>query len=378
MTRARRISRSAIAALLSAAVVAGVAVGASTVMAETPPKLPAVTAQDLVASSLTALSGQVSISGDVQTKLDLGVPEIPASLSGAAGGAGITSALASLIGTQHYRVWSSPDGLRVQHLADFQEQDLIVNQTEAWFWDSATSTATRLRTADLASTLPAPPAQAQAQAQANVQAEVAQMANLDPTTLAAKLLQGASTCGDVSVSGTAVVAGRDAYLLSFTPTSTTTLVGRATVAIDAATRLPLDVQIVPRGSVDPAMEAGFTSVSFDAIDPVMFAFTPPPGATVKDVTDQIAGAAQPPAGEPVGYTPGGSSPGGPQPVTAGSCLDLSFAVPLGAPLPKEAASLLPYAGPLVSAITVERGGTTWLLVGSVDPATLQQRADAIP
>ena len=70
--------------------------------------------------------------------------------------------------------------------------------------------------------------------------------------------------------------------------------------------------------------------------------------------------------------------GGQRPVTAGSCLDTSVAIPLRQPLPPEVTSLLPFSGPLESAITVRHDGTTWLLVGPVDIATLQARADALP
>jgi hypothetical protein len=198
------------------------------------------------------------------------------------------------------------------------------------------------------------------------------MANADPLVLAKHVLDLASTCGDVTVIDTAVVAGRDAYVLRFTPSSHTTLVGEVTIAIDDQTRLPLDVSITPSGGAGPAVEAGFTSVSFGAIDPSMFAFTPPSDATVRDVTDEVSAAVASAADRK-------DIPSGEQrPVTAGSCLDTSVAVPLRHPLPPEVTSLLPYSGPLESAITVERDGTTWLLAGPVDIATLQARADALP
>ena len=104
----------------------------------------------------------------------------------------------------------------------------------------------------------------------------------------------------------------------------------------------------------------------------MFAFTPPADATVRDVTDEVSAAV-------VSAAHRRDIPSGEQrSVTAGSCLDTSVAVPLRRPLPPEVTSLLPYSGPLESAIAVERDGTTWLLVGPVDIATLQARADALP
>ena len=361
MTRLRRLPGSVVAVVLVLVVVAIAVIGISKVRAQPTPSLPSVTADQLLASSITALAAPHSVSGDVRTRLDLGLPEIPASLSGAAGGVGITNVLGSVVGNQRFRIWSSPDGIRVQHLMDLQEQDLVANPSEAWFWDSATSTAAKLRAAGVAAVVPAAPTEAPAQ-----------MANADPEVVAKHLLDQASTCGDVTVIDTAVVAGRDAYVLRFTPSSHTTLVGDVTIAIDAQTRLPLDVSITPRGGAGPAIEAGFTAVSFGAIDPSMFAFTPPADATVRDVTDEVSAAVASAARRK-------DIPSGEQrSVTAGSCLDTSVAVPLRRPLPPEVTSLLPYSGPLESAIAVERDGTTWLLVGPVDIATLQARADALP
>ena len=48
------------------------------------------------------------------------------------------------------------------------------------------------------------------------------------------------------------------------------------------------------------------------------------------------------------------------------------------PLPPEVTALLPYSGPLFSAVEAEHGGKSWLLVGPVDVATLQDRAAALP
>jgi outer membrane lipoprotein-sorting protein len=361
VTRLRRLPGSLVAAIVVLVVVASVAVGITKVRAEPAPNLPDITAEQLVASSVAALGIPHAVSGDVRTRLDVGLPEIPASLSAPAGQLGITSALGSLVGTQRFRVWSSSDGIRVQHLMDLQEQDLVANHSEAWFWDSATATATKLRASGVASVLPAPPTN-----------DPSQIANADPMVLAKHLLALASTCGSVSVGDAAVVAGRDAYVVHFTPASPRTLVGDVAIAIDAQTRLPLDVSISARGASAPALEAGFTSVSFGPIDPSMFAFAPPSDATVRDVTGQVASAVTSAAHHK------DMRPGAPGAVADGTCLDRSIAVPLGQPLPPEVAGLLPYSGPLFSAIEAEHGGKTWLLAGPVDVATLQARAAALP
>jgi outer membrane lipoprotein-sorting protein len=361
MARPRRIPRSVVAAVVAMVVVASLAIGMAASGASSAPDLPQVAPQALVASTLTALSESHSVSGEVRSTVNLGLPEIPPSLSNAAAGVGVSSALSALTGTQRLRVWHSPDGVRVQRITDLAEQDLVANRSQAWYWDSSTSTATRIDLSQVASAMPAMPAGA-----------TAQIANLDPTTVAQQLLQAASTCGDVTVSGTAVVAGQDAYLLTFTPSSSATLVGSATVAIDAATRLPLQVAVTPRGAADPAVEVGFTKVSFDPIDPSMFAFTPPPGATVVDRTAAVTERAQQAQRE------GATTPQDHLRPVAGTCLDTSVAVRLTQSLPAQLQALLPYRGPLVSAIAVQHGGATWILAGPVDVATLQQRAASLP
>jgi outer membrane lipoprotein-sorting protein len=360
VTRLRRSPGAAVAvAVVVLIVVAGAAIGASRARAEPTPNLPAITADQLLASSISAMKAPGSISGDVRTRLDIGLPEIPASLNGAASGVGITNALGSMIGVQRFRVWSSQDGIRIQHVMDLQEQDLVANPSQAWFWDSATSTATKLRAAGLSS-LPAPPTTAPDQ-----------MANADPLVLAKHLLTRASACGAVTVGAPAVVAGRDAYVLHFTPASDRTLVGDVAIAVDAQTRLPLDVSITPVGGPAPSVEAGFTSVSFDPIDPSMFDFTPPSDATVRDITGQVSDAITSAAHHE-------QIPSSDRPVPAGSCFDTSVAIPLREALPAQVTSLLPYSGPLWSAVETEHAGKSWLLIGPVDVATLQARAAALP
>ena len=361
MTRLRRSPGAAIAIVaVVLMVVVGAAIGASKARAEPTPDLPAVTADQLLASSITAMNAPGAISGDVRTRLDIGLPEIPASLSGAASGVGITDVLGSMIGVQRFRVWSSQDGIRVQHVMDLQEQDLVANPSQAWFWDSATATATKLRASGLTA-LPTPPSTPQDQ-----------MKNVDPVALAKHLLSQASTCGSVSVGVPEVVAGRDAYVLHYAPASDMTLVGDVAVAVDAQTRLPLDVSITARGATAPSVEAGFTSVSFDPIDPSMFTFTPPADATVQDVTGQVSDAI---ASAKAHHA---DIPASERPVLEGSCFDTSVAIPLHEALPAQVTSLLPYSGPLWSAIVTEHAGKSWLLIGPVDVETLQARAAALP
>jgi hypothetical protein len=345
--------RIGIVALVAALAVA--AIGIATVRADPIPDLPPIGADELLASSLAALVRPFTISGNVETRFDLGIPQIPSSVSGGTGG-GIMAALALVGGDQRYKVWSSPDGVRIAHLLVSAEEDLVVSQTDAWLWDSTDMSAVHFGAPGMKLWETDPSAAA--------------VRDADLLTFAHRALETIAPYAIVSVDTAAFVAGRPAYMLRLTPTSTLTLVGRIDVAIDAETRLPLRVQVFPRGSAAAAVEAGFTSVSLDPIDPSMFSFTPPPGTTVRQAADVIAAARDRANGA-------GSSP-----VTAhrtfGRGFDLRVALRLGSALPAGSGALLPYAGPLLSVITVERGGETWLLVGPVSVATLERDAASLP
>jgi hypothetical protein len=205
-------------------------------------------------------------------------------------------------------------------------------------------------------------------------APAAAVRDADFVELARLILDELAPHADVSVDPAATVAGRAAYVLALTPTSALTLIGRVVVATDAETRLPLRFQIFPRASDAAAVEAGFTSVSFDAIDPSMFSFTPPPGTTVRQAADVIADARN--------RWTAASSGDGTSPASDlqsfGRGFDVRVALRLDQALPDGAGALLPYAGPLLSAITVERDGQPWLLVGPVSVATLEGDAASLP
>ena len=65
------------------------------------------------------------------------------------------------------------------------------------------------------------------------------------------------------------------------------MVGQVRIAIDARNSVPLRVQVFARGARSPAIQVGFTSVSFVRPAPANFAFRPPAGAKV---TQERAGS----------------------------------------------------------------------------------------
>jgi len=245
---------------LAAVTVVGAGVAAKTIAGAAGPSLPPRTAAQLLVDLQTAqLDG---LSGTVVEKADLGLPPAVTSLAGALGGAQGSSALTSLVSGKHtLRVWySGPDKARVSLLGSGSESDIIKNANELWLWDSKSNTAQHHvftpdeiknpdkglphglpsgLPSDLGNSMPTNPQDA-----ANLALKA-----IDPTT-------------NVRTGNTALVAGRNAYELILTPKDGESLVSEVRLAIDAQEHLPLRVQVFAKGLADPAIEVGFTQVSF--------------------------------------------------------------------------------------------------------------------
>jgi outer membrane lipoprotein-sorting protein len=277
--------RWAVPAVAGAVILAGAAVGASSVSADS--GLPPVTADELLASLLEPQTE--SMSGTVVSTADLGLPELPSDM---AAGTGLP---AMLSGTNTFRVWlDGPERTRVALLGDARETDLVRNGNDVWMWSSSDQTVEHYVVSPRDDSKTPTDAQLPSTPQ---EAAVMALDAIEPST-------------EVTTTGAAKVAGRSAYQLVLTPKDSDTLVARVTIAMDAETNVPLRVQVFSTEMPDPAYEVGFTSVDFSRPAPDMFDFTPPPGATVTDHT-----------GEAKDTTDGSTSaaPGaGPQPTVVGT------------------------------------------------------------
>ena len=264
-------------AVAVALIVGGTLVGS--VAASADAGLPAKSASEL----LVDLQGAqpVAMSGTIESRADLGLPELPAM---APTGSDLTSLVS---GTHTLRVWT--DGATRSRLAlvgPQQETDVYRDGRDMWLWSSSDQTAEHIVAPqsegmpDLPSDLPAGVTLPSTPAEAANQA----LAAIDPSTT-------------VTTTGVAKVAGRAVYELVLTPKQDATLVAKIAIAIDAETSTPLRVQVYSRQLQDPAFEIGFTSVDFGPVDDGIFAFTPSPGATVTDHAvpsgEPVAGAAMP-------------------------------------------------------------------------------------
>jgi outer membrane lipoprotein-sorting protein len=256
----------ALRAAVPAAAVAAIAVAASGVFsADANPPLPARTAAQLLVDVQSArVDGP---SGTIVQNANLGLPNLP----NVGSGKGASSSLTSLLtGSHTLRVWAAgEDKQRLALLGTLGESDVVHNGRDVWVWRSDTNTATHYR-------LPPPDA-----AEKSVPSPVP--GALTPQQAADRALRAIDPTTSVTTDGTSSVAHRPVYELVLRPRDARSLVGQVRIALDAATHLPLRVQIFPQASdAGAAFEVGYTRVSFTVPGDEQFRFTAPPGATVTE------------------------------------------------------------------------------------------------
>lgn len=241
------------------------------------PALPARTAAELLVAIADAPDRPFS--GTVAENADLGIPALPGSA------ASTSLSWQSLVtGSHTAHVWyAGPARQRVSLVGDLAESDVVRNGSDVWIWSSRDNTVSH-------GTLPA-------------RAELPRQTvpPIDPATAAKQALAALDPSTAVTVSGTSRVAGRPVYELVLAPRDAASLIGQVRLAVDSETSLPLRLQVIARGASDPAFETAFTSISFDRPADSVFAFTPPPGATVTEATLPTA------VGAPHGERPSGSA-----------------------------------------------------------------------
>jgi outer membrane lipoprotein-sorting protein len=221
-------------------------------------------------------------SGTVVLTARLGLPDL-AAFGGVAGSADLTS----LLGGSHTAQvsYGGPDRQRVALLDTLVETEIVRNGRDLWVYESRSNTATRhrLRYEDGEPTpFPTP--------------------SVNPAELANELLKEVGPTTSVTVDRTARIAGRAAYQLVLAPKQRGSLIRSVRIGIDAATHLPLRVQVYGT-SGSPAVELGFVDVSFANPPASTFAFTPPAGSVVEDggsrpLPDRIAVVRKPGADLP--------------------------------------------------------------------------------
>jgi outer membrane lipoprotein-sorting protein len=239
-------------------VVGGVMAGSLISVAQAAPALPSRTPAQLLA----AVAGTTStppLTGTVVETSSLGLPSLPDT--------GNPTSLSSLLtGTHTIQLsYLDPTHYRVAVPQSMSESDLIRNGSSAWLWESNKNTVTQLA-------IPAHAAKAEPKRSA---------APMTPQQAANQVLAKVGPTTTVRVLSNTSVAGQAAYQLVLAPKSSSSLIGQVTIAVDGQNNVPLQVQVYAKGANSPAIQIGFTAVSFVKPAAANFAFTPPAGAKVE-------------------------------------------------------------------------------------------------
>ena len=283
---------------VSALVVTGVVVAP---MAAGAVSLPEKTPAEVIA--MIAESDDLAYSATVEKVANLGVPALPAGFAmpsaampdgadpadessegdaaDSSSGAIMASALELVSGEHTARVMIDPEvGFRMQVLDRLDERNVIVNADEAWLYDSSTNTATRVVAPE-----PVELTDAQKSELDNRLADLESRVPADistPAEAAQYVLDTLDETSTISLAENVRVADRDAYQVRVTPDDDETLIGSVAIAVDAETGLPLRVLVEAAGQDAPAFSLAITQLDLATPDAALFAFTPPPGATVEE------------------------------------------------------------------------------------------------
>jgi hypothetical protein len=349
--------------------VAALIAGTEAATAQPSPSLPSRTAAQLLAG-VAAAAGPVPLTGTYTETANLGLPDLP-------GGGGPLSGLSLLSGTHTFMIWSGgAQELRIAEPVELGEADVRQFGNQVWLWNSRTQQATNIILPATIGPGGGQPGSA-ASSPASASLTPSGPASLTPQQLGRRILAAIGPTTVVSVQDNVTVAGQPAYQLALVPKDRRSLIGQVQIAIDARHDLPLRVQVFARGASGPAVQAGYTSLSFGAPAASNFSFTPPPGAKVKTITVP----ARPPHPR-VRARPGGpgARPGGPNVLGTGWLAVLAVppsdlppsvaATTAQTPVPvyDDGGHVVTYASPVVTAPTATPFSAAGL---AVDPAALR-------
>jgi outer membrane lipoprotein-sorting protein len=168
---------------------------------------------------------------------------------------------------------------RLQVLDLLSERDFIRNGNELWAYDSTKSLAQRtvINEREVKS------AENIARLLLAMNKSKLPFDYTSPAAVADYILKEASKYSTISVASDVKIADRGAYQITITPKSNQSLVASATLAIDAATGLPLAARVMAVGQESPAFEVAFETITFEKPAASHFNFTPPAGTRIVDV-----------------------------------------------------------------------------------------------
>lgn len=168
---------------------------------------------------------------------------------------------------------------RLQVLDLLSERNFIRNGNELWSYDATKSLAqhTVIDENEVKS--------AEAEARALFEANKSKLPfdYTSPAAVAEYVLAEAGKNTTITVASDIKIAGRGAYQITIAPKDGQSLVGSATLSIDAATGLPLAARVLAVGQDSPAFEVAFETITFETPSASNFEFVPPAGTRVVEV-----------------------------------------------------------------------------------------------
>jgi outer membrane lipoprotein-sorting protein len=204
-------------------------------------------------------------SGFLELRTSLGLGDF-GTATGESGGSLV--GLAS--GTNDARLWQDGDLRRIALLEELGETDWYRQGDVTYVWHSRRSRVTKVATPTELSTA------------TGLITSLAGGGTIEsPDGMAARFLALRNQNTRLVLHEPTHVADRPVYQLGLVPATPNSLITEVTIAVDAATSLPLRVQVKTRsGTV--AIDSKFTEITFKRPAASHFTFRPPPEATVTD------------------------------------------------------------------------------------------------
>jgi outer membrane lipoprotein-sorting protein len=230
------------------------------------PSLAPLTPQQLLVKAQQAKVN--ALSGSIRLTANLGIPNL-GSLAAVSGRDSAFSPLSLLSGSHDARVWfDGPDRQRIAMASSLAESDVIHNGADVWTWASSGSVVHHWHSTTTS----------KKSGKADTEAKTGTMPT--PDQAAKQVLDQITPSTGVTVTTPAYVAGRSVYELVLRPNAAQSTVDHVGIAVDSATGLPLQVSLFAKGATTPALQLGFTSISFSRPAASTFNFSPPPNAHV--------------------------------------------------------------------------------------------------
>ncbi len=257
-------------ALAALIVAAGLSFGLVKAYAQDEADLTPITPAQLLANVAQHAGDVPAVSGDVSWKNDV------LGLSLLSFGGQSSGDLAALLSSGSGRIWVQAGQARFEIQGAIGDTTIVADSTRLWVYTYTSNTATEY-------TFPAE-SKTTGKTEQGATTQSSQTAIADPVGAIDSFIQKLAPDATLAVGDQVNVAGQSCYVLSLIPKAPNTVFGSVQVAIDGETYLPLKIDVYAKGTTEPVLTAGFTSVSYSELADSIFAFAPPPNASVEHKT----------------------------------------------------------------------------------------------